>query len=224
MTTFAPGNRVPPGGLATWPSPDATQAPGPMLPANLPVMVTERWGEWARVTCSNGWEAWVDARLLLAGAERPSAAGLDESPLRVGSVAVSLPLLGVAAAAIGAVLSPWLQPPGAGGTRASKLPIKFLVDPNINSAGGPKILWLLILLIAAGAFLTVRPISRKLRKTCGWGLVLVATMFLTNVQRALSMAQQGGFQAGSVFANLGFGVYLTAIGGLLIALGRGQET
>jgi len=195
-----------------------------MLPAHLPVMVAERWGDWARVTCSNGWEAWVDARLLLAGAERPREGSLDESPVRIGSIAVSLPLIGVAAAVIGALLVPWLQPPGGAGTRASKVPIKFLLDPKLNSTAGPKVLWLLVLLIGAGAFLTVRPISRKLRKTCGWALVLVATMFLTSVQRALSLAQQGGFQAGSVFANLGFGVYLTVIGGLLIALGRGQET
>jgi hypothetical protein len=55
---------APPGGLATWPSPDPEAVPGETIAEGLPVQVTERQGDWARVECSNGWSAWVDGRLL----------------------------------------------------------------------------------------------------------------------------------------------------------------
>jgi hypothetical protein len=217
--------RSPAAGMPTWPQPDPAQAQGPPLPGNLPVTVEERWGDWARIRCDNGWEAWVDGRVLAAGGAPTATGPLDHSPLKIGSVAVSMPLVGAAAALIGGLVLAWISPPGGGkGVGAGKLPIKFLLDPKIASTGGPKIMWLVVALAGAGAYLTLQPVSRQLRKACGWGLVLISTMFLTNVQRLLSLQKAGGFQAGSVFANLGFGVYVTAVGGVLIAVGKGQES
>ena len=48
---------------------DAYDAPGAATPTNrldpgLDVQVLERSGDWAHVRCSNGWETWVDARVL----------------------------------------------------------------------------------------------------------------------------------------------------------------
>ena len=60
-----PDHMVPVGGL------DARLQPDPALPviarldAGLPVRIDQHWGEWAEVTASNGWRAWVDARSLL---------------------------------------------------------------------------------------------------------------------------------------------------------------
>ncbi|WP_282692424.1 hypothetical protein [Streptomyces sp. CC208A] len=65
---------VPRDGLPAWQAPD----PGfPTVPldAFLPVRLTERAGDWGRVLCSNGWSAWVDARLLVTVPDDPPAAG-----------------------------------------------------------------------------------------------------------------------------------------------------
>ena len=48
---------------------DAFDAPGAATPTNrldpgLDVQVLEQSGDWAHVRCSNGWETWVDARVL----------------------------------------------------------------------------------------------------------------------------------------------------------------
>ena len=239
---FSPTHRAPGTGLATWAVPDAAQPNGPALSADLPVTVEERLGDWARVRCSNGWEAWVDARRLVAApaavaapASAPSpppgpppaptsapAGPLDQSPIRLGSLAVSAPLVGAAAALIGAFL-PWVSQFGAK-TTGWKVPVKFLLDPKTASLGGPKVAWIVVALAVGGGYLTLQPLSRQLRKACGWALVLVATVFLTQLQRQLSLLKQGGFQTGSVFSVLGLGVWLAAAGGLLIALGRGQES
>ncbi|MFF6791888.1 hypothetical protein ACFY9C_22805 [Streptomyces filamentosus] len=65
---------VPRGGLPSWEAPDPGFPTAP-LDAFLPVRLTERAGDWGRVLCSNGWSAWVDARLLVTVPEDPPAAG-----------------------------------------------------------------------------------------------------------------------------------------------------
>src|SRR5262245_45705009 len=69
--SFAPTHTVPAGGSATWPAPDPTAQPGPRLDAGLPVAVVEQRGDWARIVASNGFQAWVYARLLIVGAAPP---------------------------------------------------------------------------------------------------------------------------------------------------------
>ncbi|WP_051804668.1 hypothetical protein [Streptomyces griseus] len=65
---------VPRGGLPSWETPDPGFPTAP-LDAFLPVRLTERAGDWGRVLCSNGWSAWVDARLLVTVPDDPPAAG-----------------------------------------------------------------------------------------------------------------------------------------------------
>nr|WP_211821691.1 hypothetical protein [Streptomyces filamentosus] len=65
---------VPRGGLPSWEAPDPGFPTAP-LDAFLPVRLAERAGDWGRVLCSNGWSAWVDARLLVTVPEDPPAAG-----------------------------------------------------------------------------------------------------------------------------------------------------
>lgn len=64
---WAPTHAVPPGGMPAWAAPDGTQAIAATLDAGLPVQVVEETTGWAHVVCSNGWEAWVDASLLVIG-------------------------------------------------------------------------------------------------------------------------------------------------------------
>jgi hypothetical protein len=55
---------VPPSGLPAWTTPDGTQPAAATLDASLPVQVVDVANGWARIVCSNGWEAWVNASLL----------------------------------------------------------------------------------------------------------------------------------------------------------------
>ncbi|MGW6551742.1 hypothetical protein ACWGBV_15975, partial [Streptomyces sp. NPDC055051] len=71
---FRPTHVVPRGGLSAWQAPDPGRPTVP-LDAFLPVRLVERTGDWGRVLCSNGWEAWVDARLLVTVPDDPPAAG-----------------------------------------------------------------------------------------------------------------------------------------------------
>ncbi|MFI9741399.1 hypothetical protein [Streptomyces sp. NPDC052494] len=71
---FRPTHVVPRDGLSAWEAPDPGLPTAP-LDAFLPVRLTERAGDWGRVLCSNGWSAWVDARLLVAVPNDPPAAG-----------------------------------------------------------------------------------------------------------------------------------------------------
>ncbi|MFC9794595.1 hypothetical protein ACFVJI_18290 [Streptomyces sp. NPDC127584] len=71
---FRPTHVVPRDGLDAWQAPDPGLPTAP-LDAFLPVRLEERAGDWGRVLCSNGWTAWVDARLLVTVPDDPPAAG-----------------------------------------------------------------------------------------------------------------------------------------------------
>ena len=62
---YRASHRVPWTGLPAWSAADPGPAPAADLDPDLDVEVMEWSGDWARVRCSNGWEAWVDGRLLV---------------------------------------------------------------------------------------------------------------------------------------------------------------
>ncbi len=68
MTSSAAGwaatHRAPPEGLDAWSDPDPAAQPSSELEGKVEVQVTESAGEWAKVLGENGWEGWVDGRLL----------------------------------------------------------------------------------------------------------------------------------------------------------------
>jgi SH3-like domain-containing protein len=70
---FTPTHEVPAGGMSAWARPDPSLQPGARLEARVQLRVDETRGAWARVTGSNGWTGWVDARRLapLGGAATP---------------------------------------------------------------------------------------------------------------------------------------------------------
>lgn len=71
---FRPTHVVPGDGLPAWEAPDPA-VPTQSLDAYLPVRLMARVGDWGQVLCSNGWSAWVDARLLVSVPVDPPAAG-----------------------------------------------------------------------------------------------------------------------------------------------------
>jgi hypothetical protein len=62
---------VPETGLPAWPIPDGTGPPAATLDPGLDIQVTETRAGWARIRCSNGWEAWIDGRNLVPLAVPP---------------------------------------------------------------------------------------------------------------------------------------------------------
>ncbi len=75
MEGFAATHAVPPSGLAYWHVPDAGRPADGSVDGGLPVqVVTADANGWAQVRFSNGWEAWVDERALVA-AEVPATGG-----------------------------------------------------------------------------------------------------------------------------------------------------
>ena len=63
-SAFSVTHVVPRKGLPAWQTPDPTYPPVARLDPGLGVQLVTWWGEWAHIRCSNGWEAWVNGRLL----------------------------------------------------------------------------------------------------------------------------------------------------------------
>lgn len=61
---WAPTHVVDAAGVNTWSEPDPAARPNGRLDPGLAVQVVEEASGWARVVCSNGWEAWTDGRFL----------------------------------------------------------------------------------------------------------------------------------------------------------------
>jgi hypothetical protein len=74
-TGWQPTHRAPREGMDAWTDPDPGAAPTSELEGRVNVQLVDTAGEWARVRGQNGWEGWVDGRLL----EQldPSGAGGD---------------------------------------------------------------------------------------------------------------------------------------------------
>jgi hypothetical protein len=77
MADYEQTHVVPGEGLPAWAGPDSSVAPAANLDPGLDVMVIETRTDWAHIRCSNGWEAWVDHRRLIA---RPAAASTTPPP------------------------------------------------------------------------------------------------------------------------------------------------
>lgn len=89
---FTPTHEVPVGGMSAWPRPDPSLQPTARLEARVQLRVDETRGAWARVTGSNGWTGWVDARRLAPlGGAAPIAATpvVAAAPVVTPAVAVT---------------------------------------------------------------------------------------------------------------------------------------
>lgn len=68
MTDTASGwtatHRTPREGIDTWTNPDPIAPPASELDGHVEVQLIGTAGEWAQVRGANGWEGWLDGRLL----------------------------------------------------------------------------------------------------------------------------------------------------------------
>lgn len=63
-TGWVATHRAPREGVDAWTLPDPATQPSSELEGRIEVQVTSTSGEWAQVRGDNGWEGWVDGRLL----------------------------------------------------------------------------------------------------------------------------------------------------------------
>jgi len=80
MAEYTQTHVVPTEGLPAWAGPDGSTPPAANLDPGLDVMLLERRADWARVRCSNGWEAWVDGRRLVESAPGPAPTPTPSQP------------------------------------------------------------------------------------------------------------------------------------------------
>jgi hypothetical protein len=78
---FVATHLVPDDGLDARLSPHPEVAAAAHLDGGLDVKQLERKGDWARIECSNGWIAWVDARRLVPTASADGAPPLIDDVL-----------------------------------------------------------------------------------------------------------------------------------------------
>jgi SH3-like domain-containing protein len=74
MTTASgrPAYSVPSGGMPARALPDLSCSVVAHLDPGLTVELVERRGDWANIVCSNGWSAWVEARVLVDADGQPT--------------------------------------------------------------------------------------------------------------------------------------------------------
>ena len=187
---------VPAEGLDAWLTPDATQPIAARLDPGLAVDVTERWGDWGHIVCSNGWTAWVDVRQLV-GAATPAAARAS-SPRRTGIV-----LAGAALVVVSSVL-PWVT---AGGTSESAwdLPIATLFARSPNDSGVKLGLLSLLALALLLPLATRRPLP----------FLVLAIVTIAPVAAAGDVL---GRAVNTDGVSPGIGIYLTVLGVALISI------
>lgn len=226
---FQTTHRAGPHGAPTWPTADPAAPPGPRLDPGLDVQVLERTGDWARVRCANGWEAWTDGRWLdpvtataapattPAPAPRPYAApptrGAATRPTGVTTGAVQAHEVVGAAGALVALLGaflPWYKAPGFDAS-INGFDIAFwaLVTGNASDAEPKAGLLVVLGALAAGALIglgraTVVP---------AWSFAVAGAVAgvpaLLGVYRLLDEPQPR--------PDLGLGLVLALAGGVAIA-------
>jgi hypothetical protein len=69
---WQPTHTAPDDGLVTYAGSDEGGGENGRLAPGLPVQVVEREDQWARIVCSNGWVAWVDANRLVEQRRSPA--------------------------------------------------------------------------------------------------------------------------------------------------------
>jgi hypothetical protein len=111
---WAPTHTVPGGGMSAWSEPDPALAPVATLQARVELRVDDQRGAWAKVTGSNGWTGWVDARKLRpipgsTGAVTEVAASPAATPVRtagLGGLTIRpVPVVGGIAMIVGSFLT-----------------------------------------------------------------------------------------------------------------------
>ncbi|MFH1329906.1 MAG: SH3 domain-containing protein [Actinomycetota bacterium] len=210
---WAATHQAPTGGLPAWASPDPSAAPIAELAARVQLRIEETRGDWARVSGSNGWTGWVDARRL--GPLGRSGGG----GLALGGLALRpLPLVGAIALIVATFLS-WIKATGITGSVGGwdvGLPILWNID---NPGDQPRIgLILLIVGIIGLAAAFIPRAGRGLAAFTGLLSIVIGGLYALQVIRFFD--RLAGATAGDTLSHaIGIGPWVALAGGLLLLIG-----
>lgn len=196
---FSPTHSVPPGGTATWPTPDPSRPAAGRLDPGLPVQVVASAGAWAQVRCSNEWVAWVDGRTLVPWGTPPAV-----HPDTANPVAVWLPIGGAVLVVLGALL-PWFSVIES--ANAFDIPLAVLFDKTSTSTA-PDLGWFLLpVVVVVIAPVLGAALPRPLLGVLGALPIVFVGLFLRLYASFPSPRP-----------DLGAGLFLTLVGGGCLAI------
>lgn len=214
---FAPSHQVPAGGMQAWATPDPAAAPAAELAARVQLRIDETRGAWARVTGSNGWTGWVDARRLL-----PLGAGGGGGTIAMGKLALRpLPLVGAIALIVATFLS-WMKALEAFATGSVNgwdlgLPILWTIS---NPGDQPRIglILLIVGIIALGAALIPKA-GRALAAITGLLGLVIGGLYVIQVIRYWGQDPINASAGDTLSHAVGIGPWIALAGGVLLLIG-----
>jgi len=214
---FAPTHQAPAGGMPAWANPDPAAAPIAQLAARVQLRIDETRGAWARVTGSNGWTGWVDARRL-----GPLGGGGGGGAMALGGLALRpLPLIGAIALIVATFLS-WMKGleafafPSVNGWDVG-LPILWTIT---NPGDQPRIgLILLIVGIVALAAAFIPRIGRALAAFTGLLSIVIGGLYVLQVIRFWGQDPVNAGAGDTLSHAVGIGPWVALAGGLLLLIG-----
>ncbi len=129
-------------------------------------------------------------------------------------------IAGAVAAAVGTFI-PWIRGVGFQNGTGFDVPIQFLVDNKTTSSGGINVGLAVIAAAVVGGVFAALPGKGRQQRICGWVCVLLAGVYVAQMQRLLGEMSDLGGGGQSLFDTIGIGAYLAAAGGLVVALAPG---
>jgi hypothetical protein len=226
---------VPPGGIAVWADADPTQAPITELAEGEDLIVIGRRGSWVHVQTEDGIDGWVDGAQLAGTATAPPEAVtpgetaaqvapatnvvVDKAPstFRLGRGPI-IGAVGGLIAIFGTALA-WQQ------TVANRLevdaygmPVRFLTGWENLADRGLALGWLIVVLAAVGAVVSIISGGGIVRRILGLAIVIVCAIYVLQQQEWLSTIDRGLGTGLNVWDVVGIGAPVTFIGGLVMLL------
>jgi hypothetical protein len=227
---------VPLGGIAVWAEPDPTEKPMQELPYGYEVTVVGRRGGWVHVHSDEGLDGWVDGSQLAGVGPAPVAEGAADgaspvAPPPVSSVVVEKskesssfrlgrgPVLGAAGGLIaifGAAL-PWQQTvENRLEVDAFGIPVRFLTGWEELADKGFALGWLIVILAAVGAVVSIISGGGIVRRILGLLIIIVCFVYALQQQDWLTTTDRGLGTGLNVWDVVDVGLAVTFGGGLLM--------
>jgi SH3-like domain-containing protein len=220
---WQPTHQVPSGGMPAWANPDPAVAPIAELAARVQLRIDETRGAWARVTGSNGWTGWVDARRLDPLGKSGGGGG---GAIALGGMALRpLPLIGAIALIVATFLS-WNRAVTLAATgdffpslKGWDWPLGFLWSIN-NPGNQPRIgLIVLILGIVGLAAAFIPKAGRGLAAIAGALGVVVSGLYIIQLIRFFGQESAAASARDTLGNALGIAPWIALAGGVLLLIG-----
>ncbi len=228
--------QVPVGGIPVWADPDPTEPPLAELPYGYALVIVGRRGSWVHVQADDGLDGWVDGSQLAgvgavpvvdpppgseaAGAAPPPAPGTVVVEKQPSSFQIATgPVVGAIGALIaifGTALA-WQQ------TVSNRLevdaygiPVRFLSGWENLADKGFALGWLIVILAAVGAVVSIISGGGIVRRILGLAIVIVCVIYVLQQQDWLTTTDRGLGTGLNVWDVIGIGVPVSLFGGLVM--------